>query len=599
MMTRKKRRMIIIGIPLLVVVIFITILIVLYLNTDMFKSNKTLFFKYFSQNYDNINQITEDLKNDEYNNVFQSNKFRQISELKINYTENYGTTLENTDNAINKLKITIDGETNKENGYQYKDIKLLNNEEKNAEIEYMKNDNIYGLRFSDLFNQYITVENDNIKELFKKIGYSEESLQNMPESIELKDIQNIKFSKEELETLKDKYLNLINTKISKDKFAKKSNQKIVINDKNILANAYIINLTKEEFNNIYLEVLESLKNDEIILGKIEQIQNYFNIFDFNNINYDLKEQYVNYLEKIIESVNKTNIGNEEITISVYENNGDTIRTSIQSLDFQMNFDNLKTNEEIFSNIIFKEKEKEIKNITLIKKQNNLEISIKNNIESDSKMIVIKKIQNINENKYNKDINIKYEDGNNRIDANYTETINELKELQTPKEFNGENSIKLNELDNEQISNLLIIVKEELAKKIDKIMQDIRGEDIKKILKNIGVINSEINIEVDGVSEAEKNRFNSKFDFLQGENLNINDVLNTINVIKENVINLQVVSNSELKIEISKNNSNEQLVKTLEDFINKYKDRTYNVKLEYDEETGLVKYVILNMLEKSR
>ena len=599
MMTRKKRRMIIIGIPLLVVVIFITILIVLYLNTDMFKSNKTLFFKYFSQNYDNINQITEDLKNDEYNNVFQSNKFRQISELKINYTENYGTTLENTDNAINKLKITIDGETNKENGYQYKDIKLLNNEEKNAEIEYMKNDNIYGLRFSDLFNQYITVENDNIKELFKKIGYSEESLQNMPESIELKDIQNIKFSKEELETLKDKYLNLINTKISKDKFAKKSNQKIVINDKNILANAYIINLTKEEFNNIYLEVLESLKNDEIILGKIEQIQNYFNIFDFNNINYDLKEQYVNYLEKIIESVNKTNIGNEEITISVYENNGDTIRTSIQSLDFQMNFDNLKTNEEIFSNIIFKEKEKEIKNITLIKKQNNLEISIKNNIESDSKMIVIKKIQNINENKYNKDINIKYEDGNNRIDANYTETINELKELQTPKEFNGENSIKLNELDNEQISNLLIIVKEELAKKIDKIMQDIRGEDIKKILKNIGVINSEINIEVDGVSEAEKNRFNFKFDFLQGENLNINDVLNTINVIKENVINLQVVSNSELKIEISKNNSNEQLVKTLEDFINKYKDRTYNVKLEYDEETGLVKYVILNMLEKSR
>ena len=79
------------------------------------------------------------------------------------------------------------------------------------------------------------------------------------------------------------------------------------------------------------------------------------------------------------------------------------------------------------------------------------------------------------------------------------------------------------------------------------MQDIRGEDIKKILKNIGVINSEINIEVDGVSEAEKNRFNFKFDFLQGENLNINDVLNTINVIKENVINLQVVSNSELKI----------------------------------------------------
>ena len=45
--------------------------------------------------------------------------------MTINYIENYGTTLENTDNEINKLKLTIDGETDKETDYQYKDIKLL------------------------------------------------------------------------------------------------------------------------------------------------------------------------------------------------------------------------------------------------------------------------------------------------------------------------------------------------------------------------------------------------------------------------------------------------------------------------------------------
>ena len=277
MMTRKKRRMITIGIPIVCVIILLAIFIVLYLNTDMFKSNQTLFFKYFGKNYENINHIEEIITNDEYNKVFQSNKYSQSSELKINYTENYGTTSENADNAINKLKLIIDGETDVEKGYQYKEITLFNNEEINTEIEYIKKDNTYGVKFSDLFKQYITVENNNLKELFEKLGYSEEDTQNIPDSIEIKNIQDLKFSKDELEKLKDKYLNLVKEKISKDKFSKKNNQTITINDKNVLANVYIITLTKEQLNNIYLDILQSLKEDETILKKIEQIQNAISI----------------------------------------------------------------------------------------------------------------------------------------------------------------------------------------------------------------------------------------------------------------------------------------------------------------------------------
>ena len=33
----------------------------------MFKSNQTLFFKYFGKNYENINEIAETLKNEDYN----------------------------------------------------------------------------------------------------------------------------------------------------------------------------------------------------------------------------------------------------------------------------------------------------------------------------------------------------------------------------------------------------------------------------------------------------------------------------------------------------------------------------------------------------
>ena len=345
MMTKKKRKMVMIGIPVIILIIVVSVLIFLYFTTDMFKSSQTLFFKYFGKNYENINEIVETLKNEEYNNVFQFDKYNESAELKINYIENYGTTSENTDNEINKLKLTVDGETDKENGYQYKDIKLLKEDEKNTEIEYIKNDNIYGIKFSDLFNQFLTVENNNLKDLFEKLGYSEEMLQSIPDKIEIPDIQKIQFSENELEKIKEKYLNLIQGKISKDNFSKKQKQTIMINNENITTNIYTLSLTKEQLNNIYLEILEKLKDEEVILNKIEMIQNIFNTNkEVNNKeDNDLKSAYTNEIEEMIERINRTNIGNDEVNISVYEYKGSTIKTEIKTPDYEINFEHLNAN----------------------------------------------------------------------------------------------------------------------------------------------------------------------------------------------------------------------------------------------------------------
>lgn len=601
MMTKKKKRMIMIGIPVLVVIVIISILVFLYFTTDMFKSNQTLFFKYFGNNHDNINEIVEILKNEEYNSVFQSDKYSETSELKINYIENYGTTSENTDNEINKLKLTIDGETDKENGYQYKDIKLLKNDEQNTKIEYIKNNDTYGIRFSDLFNQFITVENNNLKDLFEKFGYSEEMLQGIPDKIEISDIQKIQFSEEELDKIKDKYLNLVQGKISKDDFSKKQKQIVSINNEDINTNVYTLTLTKEQLNNIYLDLLENLKDEEIILDKIEIIQNYFNtnIEVDNQIDNDLKNAYINKIEEIIEQINRTNIGNDEVYISVYENKGSTIKTEIQTPDYEINLEHFNKNEQKYANLVIKEKNNEVLKIELNKKQNNIEIRIKNNSDQNQNIITIVNKQNIQERKYDKDLNIKYEDDTNKLEVNYIEKINQINELENFKKVDDSNSINLNELETEQLSTILNKVGEGITKKIEKISQDIKLDDIQRTLKNIGIVNEKIEFENLEVSDTEKNRFNSNFEILQGENLKAEDVLNMINVIKENVKDLQVVSNKELKIEINRNENNEQLVKTLEEFLLKDKSRNYNVKLEYDAENGFVKFVILTILDKNR
>ena len=270
----------------------------------------------------------------------QNNKYTDDINIKVNYTNNLQTTSEDNSNTINNVKLLIKGEEDKNNKYSYKDFKLekdkniatntenqsssensneSNNKEQNImEVEYIKNDNNYGIRFSDLFKQYLLVENNNLKDLFRKIGYSEQELENVPDSIEINDItlSDIKFTEDEIKQLSEKYSEIINKKVSKEKFEKNSKQVITINEKNITTNAYILKLTNEELNNLYVDLLESLKQDEIILNKIESIQNKINSININSSeSKDLKESFAEEIDLQIEKINKTNIGNQETKIT--------------------------------------------------------------------------------------------------------------------------------------------------------------------------------------------------------------------------------------------------------------------------------------------
>lgn len=488
MMTKKKRNLLMIGIPAIIIFITIGVLFILYLTTDLFKSNQTLFFKYFAQNYNNINEITESIKKYEYDENLKDKKYNESSEFKVNYIENYGTTLENNQNPINKIKITTNGEVDKANEYEYKEINLLNDQETSTKIEYLKNNNEYGIRFSDLFKQYVVVENGNLKDLLIKMGYSEEQTQNFPDTIELDNYQDFKLSDDELEKIRDKYLKIVKEKVSNDKISKKTKQMIMINEKQYEANAYEVTLNKEQFNSIYLSLLEKLKEDETILNKIEEIQNYISSY-VSDI--DLKDYYINNIENAIENINKTNIGVEECTITVYVNYKRTIRTSIKTPEYEIDFDNIINDEEKYSALTFKENDKEVKKITLKQKTNKIELIMKKDLDSTPKIINYEKNYNIKDNNLHSDINIKYEDDSNKLEIFFTKEIEVIDELQELKDFDNTNSIKLNELNSNQISNLLNKLGNGINKEIEKISKYVKLEDIQTIFENIGFAKKEI------------------------------------------------------------------------------------------------------------
>ena len=622
MMPRKKRIALAIAIPSIIVIIIIITGILLYLNTDMFKSNKTLFFKYFGKNSENIKEIEEIFESTEYEKNLQNNKYTDDINIKVNYTNNLQTTSEDNSNTINNVKLLIKGEEDKNNKYSYKDFKLekdkniatntenqsssensneSNNKEQNImEVEYIKNDNNYGIRFSDLFKQYLLVENNNLKDLFRKIGYSEQELENVPDSIEINDItlSDIKFTEDEIKQLSEKYSEIINKKVSKEKFEKNSKQVITINEKNITTNAYILKLTNEELNNLYVDLLESLKQDEIILNRLESIQNKIDAININSSeNKNLKESFAEEIDLQIEKINKNNIGNQETKIIVYENSGKTIRTAIQGKDYEMNFDYINTQDEKNIGLTVKKDEIETYNIKLKKDKDGINLYIYLNDETNPIKISLEQNKNESDKKCSNNINLKYENANSKLEVSAEQEINIVDNFENENTLNDQNSILLNGLEKEQLQAVLNQVLEEVQQKINSISEEVKINDIQEILETLGIINKQQNIEAGGITETEKNRFNSKFEILKGEALDNENVLKVVEAVKDNIIKAQVDTNEEIKIEISRNESNQDIEKSLEEYIKKEKDKKYDIKIEYDEDTELVKYIIMTPAKK--
>lgn len=602
-MPRKKRRtVIIVSIILLLLIIAVT-LILLYINTDMFKSNAALFAKYIGQNVENLEAFYSEIGKSEYNELLKQNKYTTETEVKVNYVENIGTSSESTQNSINHLKLKINGQTDKSNQYNYQDINLLNDDEKVAEIEYIQENNTYGIKFSDIFSQYVLADNENLKELFKKSGYTEEELANIPDKIEFNnDFDSIfQFSEEEKQNIKTKYINLINNNLSKDNFSKQKNQIIQIDGKNIKANAYVLTLTKEQLNNIYIKMLEEVKQDEIILTRMDKLQTLLEKYQQNIGQMKLRENFIKKIENLITDITRNNIGQDESKIVVYENNQTTISTSIQNPDYEMYIDLVSYQAEDYMQISYKNTTsgKEQEQLLTYKKQNEeTSVSLRNTKSGKTTEYSLIMNEKIDGNNCRKNIVAKYEDDSNRVEATMEQKINIVNNLEDEVALTNENAINLSDLGAQQVKAVLDRVNRGVSEKANEITTNVvKIDDLWEVLKATGFVKEEQMIQAMGVTETERNRFNSKFEILQGDDLESTDILKVIEAIKENLIDMEVVSNTELKLKLDRFNKKEEVTTTLSSFIEERKDKRYNVKVEYDETTGLVSDILLTMLEK--
>ena len=283
------------------------------------------------------------------------------------------------------------------------------------------------------------------------------------------------------------------------------------------------------------------------------------------------------------------ISKEEAKILVYENNGKTVKTTIQNPDYEMSIDILQDETEKYAKISYIDNlSAEEKSFAYKNTPEEMSINYSNN--ENGKMSQYNLIVNelLEENSGTKNIIMGYEDDSNSVQATIEQTISQEKNLKNKVKLSGESTINLSELDEEMLKIIIDRIETEVTGKINDITTNkVNVEDLKEVLEKTGIMKSRQDIQVSGITETEKNRFNSKFEILQGENLENESILRLIETVKENLINVEIASNVELKLKIDRYNSNEEMAEALTNFIEESRNRKYNVKTEYDETTGLV------------
>ena len=316
---RKNNKLIVIISMVLILAIASAVLAYLYLMTDIFRSNQESFAKYFGQNEEMLQKMT-DLKTIEvYKNLKNESKYESNTNIKIVHSEGGEIS-----NSLNNLTAKLDVQKDNEEQYTYIDGQILYEDEEYLETELIKEKNVYGIRFTDAIQQFITVENDeNFNEIMNDIGLTTEQSEDLINFIDGKTNNN-----EEITTLKGKYLNIVTSTIANGEFSKQKNTVITYNNNTVNTNSYSVLLTSKQVENLLIEILNDVKNETKISNK---------------------ETFINMIDETIEKISGE-IEIPTVKITVYEYKQNTIRTAFEIGEHNILVENVEQDKELKTRI---------------------------------------------------------------------------------------------------------------------------------------------------------------------------------------------------------------------------------------------------------
>ena len=570
-MNQKKNTKILLILIIIIVIIILAGVGILVFATDIFKSDKEMFFKYMADIGDpKKGFIDEELK--QYFEKKNNTPYNDEGEFSINISCDPNTLSENLQKNVdstNNFNISFSGQVDTANSKAAQNISL-NYSNVKFPINYKQIENKIGLQTKYVGSKFVAIETEKLNKFSEDLD-DVESYEEMVDK--LQKMEKAELTEDEKSHIKDTYITVINQQLEKDKFSKVKESDM---------SGYKLSLTGTDLQNVLVKLLETLKNDQTTVDKLNE---------YLKIQKNSAKITASQIDDAIKSIkDDTDFSDKNFEIAVYQKNRDVCKLVIETTEGTIAIE--KKIEGNQQNIVVSYEMKEDKKSKISFSANFENLESLQNIKENYELIM--SLPEVAESSTTTDVDsevVVYKFSN---DVNFTDSA-------TVEDFSSDNSLMLTDYDSDQVSNFLNAVVE----RISQVNEQQMGQLGLEASENPIVINMMIpfsyiylgnmyalNQVNSNMSEAEINNFNQKFEAYESTNLKGVTVKGLLSTISLN--NQSEETSNEIK-EINYNGeeyeASEQNITLIKGEIDT--EKSYRVEFEKDQDTGLIYRAVIN------
>lgn len=565
-MNQKKNTKILLILIIIIVIIILAGVGILVFATDIFKSDKEMFFKYMADIGDSKKGFIDDgLK--QYFEKKNNTPYNDEGEFSVNISsDNEQKKFEN----VNNFNISFSGQVDTANSKAAQNISLNYSNDVKFTINYKQIENKIGLQTKYVGSKFVAIETEKLNKLSEDL----DDVESYGEMVDkLQKMGKVELTEDEKSHIKDTYITVINQQLEKDKFSKVKESDM---------SGYKLSLTGTDLQNVLVKLLETLKNDQTTVDKLNE---------YLKIQKNSAKITASQIDDAIKSIkDDTDFSDKNFEIAVYQKNRDVCKLVIETTEGtiaiekkiegnQQNIDvSYEVKEDKKSKISFSANFENLESLQNIKENYELIISSPEVTESSTTTDVDSEV-----------VVYKYNFSN---DVNFTDSA-------TVEDFSSDNSLMLTDYDSDQVSSFLNAVVERISEVNEQQMGQLGLEasenPIVNIIPSIGLYLGNMNVlnQVNSnMSEAEINNFNQKFEAYESTNLKGVTVKGLLSTISLN--NQSEETSNEIK-EINYNGeeyeASEQNITLIKGEIDT--EKSYRVEFEKDQDTGLIYRAVIN------
>ena len=539
-MNQKKNTKILLILIIIIVIIILAGVGILVFATDIFKSDKEMFFKYMADIGDSKKGFIDDgLK--QYFEKKNNTPYNDEGEFSVNISsDNEQKKFEN----VNNFNISFSGQVDTANSKAAQNISLNYSNDVKFPINYKQIENKIGLQTKYVGSKFVAIETEKLNKFSEDL----DDVESYGEMVDkLQKMGKVELTEDEKSHIKDTYITVINQQLEKDKFSKVKESDM---------SGYKLSLTGTDLQNVLVKLLETLKNDQTTVDKLNE---------YLKIQKNSAKITASQIDDAIKSIkDDTDFSDKNFEIAVYQKNRDVCKLVIETTEGTIAIE--KKIEGNQQNIVVSYEMKEDKKSKISFSANFENLESLQNIKENYELIM--SLPEVAESSTTTDVDSEVVEYKFSNDVNFTDSA-------TVEGFSSDNSLILTDYDSDQVSNFLNAVVERISEVNEQQMGQLGLEasenPIVNMIPSIGLYLGNMNVlnQVNSnMSEAEINNFNQKFEAYESTNLkgvSVKGLLSTIslnnqseetsNEIKEINYNGEEYEASEQKITLIKGEIN--------------------------------------------